>query len=177
MTKNEALRRSRLDSYLLTLGFTDSEVASLRRINSTLQRWHELECGDGNGMIERDETTGKPFWISYTRRYLGANDARMRSPVADRETGALRRLSKIMRDRETRLNLPHGGRNWVCDDGTVDIVEDGEVVRQNLPPGAAILETYIQTDPRGAALYILRPGDIPAGTSVESCYTRGVCVF
>lgn len=158
MTKNEALRRARLDSYLLTLGFTDSEVASLRRINSTLQRWHELECGTDNGVIERDEATGKPYWVSYTRRYLGANDARMRSPVADREAGALRRLASIIKARNDRMPA-------------LSVVM--------LPDRAApnVLTTYIQTDPRGAALYILRPGDVPAGTSVESCYTRGVCVF
>ena len=145
MTKTEAQRRARLDSYLLNLGFTDSEVASLRRINSTLQRWHELECGSESGAIERDEATGKPYWVSYTRRYLGANDARMRSPIADREAGALRRLARIIKARNARTDAP--------------------------------VSTYIQTDPRGAALYILRPGDIPEGTSVESCYTRGVCVF
>ena len=140
MTKTETMRRARLDAYLLTLGFTDAEVASLRRINSTLQRWYELECGDGNGMIERDETTGKPYWINYTRR---TNDARM--PVADREAGALRRLAGIIKARNARTDAP--------------------------------VSTYIQTDPRGAALYILRPGDISAGDKVEACYTRGVCVF
>ena len=145
MTKTEAQRRARLDAYLLNLGFTDSEVTSLRRINSTLQRWYELECGDGNGMIDRDDATGKPYWVSYTRRYLGANDARMRSPVADREAGALRRLAGIIKARNARTDAP--------------------------------VSTYVQTDPRGAALYILRPGDIPEGASVESCYTRGVCVF
>lgn len=145
MTKNEAQRRARLDTYLLTLGFTDSEVASLRRINSTLQRWYELECGSEHGVIERDDATGKPYWVNYTRRYLGANDARMRSPVADREAGALRRLARIIKARNARTDAP--------------------------------VSTYVQTDPRGAALYILRPGDIPEGTSVESCYTRGVCVF
>lgn len=155
MTKNEAQRRARLDAYLLTLGFTESEVASLRRINSTLQRWHELECGTESGVIERDDATGKPYWISYTRRYLGANDTRMRSPVADREAGALRRLAKIMRD----VN----GRRPEKASFVDNLRED--------------LTTYIQTDPRGAALYILRPGDIPEGGSVESCYTRGVCVF
>lgn len=157
MTKNEALRRARLDSYLLTLGFTETEVSSLRRINSTLQRWHELECGTDHGVIERDEATGKPFCISYTRRYLGANDARMRSPVADREAGALRRLASIMREVNER--------RYVGD------------AASTLAPYCDDLTTYIQTDPRGAALYILRPGDIPAGSSVESCYTRGVCVF
>ena len=30
------------------------------------------------------------------------------------------------------------------------------------------LSYYIQTDPRGASLYILRPGDVPARKSVES---------
>lgn len=154
MTKNEALRRARLDAYLLTLGFTESEVASLRRINSTLQRWYELECGSEHGAIERDEATGKPYWINYTRRYLGANDARMRSPVADREAGALRRLSKIIKDCNARKfdALPNGG-------------------------SMKTLGFYVQTDPRGAALYILRPGDISIGDKVESCYTRGVCVF
>ena len=157
MTKNEAQRRARLDAYLLTLGFTESEVASLRRINSTLQRWHELECGTESGVIERDEATGKPYWVNYTRRYLGANDARMRSPVADREAGALRRLEKIM----SAVNE----RRFVGD------------AASTLDSRCDDLTTYIQTDPRGAALYILRPGDIPEGTSVESCYTRGVCVF
>jgi hypothetical protein len=39
------------------------------------------------------------------------------------------------------------------------------------------LKSYIQTDPRGAALYILRPGDVPEGSSEDSCYSRGICVF
>ena len=39
------------------------------------------------------------------------------------------------------------------------------------------LRHYLQTDPRGAALYILRPGDVPEGASASSCYTRGICVY
>lgn len=39
------------------------------------------------------------------------------------------------------------------------------------------LSYYVQTDPRGAALYILRPGDVPAGADVSSYYSRGVAVF
>ncbi len=39
------------------------------------------------------------------------------------------------------------------------------------------LQSYVQTDPRGASLYILRPGDIPAGASVDSCYSRGIAVY
>lgn len=39
------------------------------------------------------------------------------------------------------------------------------------------LSYYIQTDPRGCALYIIRPGDVGEGQSVESCYSRGVAVY
>ena len=35
---------------------------------------------------------------------------------------------------------------------------------------------YVQKDPRGAALHILRPGDVPAGEDVSSYYSRGIAV-
>ena len=140
MTKKELLRRTALENALCTIGFTSDEVSALRRISMTLRRWHELECGNDSGVIERDEATGKPYWVNYHSRYLSANDPRSRSRIADREAGALRRLAKIM--------AKH-----------------------------APLTTYIQTDPRGAALYILRPGDIPAGYRADSCYTNGICVY
>jgi hypothetical protein len=158
MTKAESLRRFTLERYLiLSLGFTADEAATLRRISNTLRRWHELECGNDSGVIERDEATGKPYWVNYHSRYLSTNDPRSRSRIADREAGALRRLVKIMRDVNERRFVGDVAStlNAHCDD----------------------LNTYIQTDPRGAALYILRPGDIPAGSKVESCYTNGVCVY
>lgn len=39
------------------------------------------------------------------------------------------------------------------------------------------VSAYVQTDPRGAALYILRPEDVPEGQDVGSYYTRGICVY
>lgn len=36
---------------------------------------------------------------------------------------------------------------------------------------------FLQTDPRGAALYIIRPGDVPEGQDVHSYYNRGICVY
>lgn len=36
---------------------------------------------------------------------------------------------------------------------------------------------YLQKDPRGAALYIIRPGDVPKGERVESLYANGICVY
>ena len=71
-----------------------------------------------------------------------------RFPTPDRETGARKRLASIMEDRALRVGGAH-----------------------------VTLETYIQTDPRGAALYILRPGDVPEGKEPESYYSRGLCVY
>ena len=39
------------------------------------------------------------------------------------------------------------------------------------------LASYIQGDCRGAALYILRPCDLPEGCSAASYYSRGLCVY
>jgi hypothetical protein len=157
VTKKELLRLTALENALCTIGFTSDEAAALRRISNTLQRWYELECGNDSGAIERDEATGKPYWINYNSRYLQANDRRSRSLVADREAGALRRLQKIMRDVNERRFVGDAASTLDahCDD----------------------LNTYIQTDPRGAALYILRPGDIPAGYRADSCYINGICVY
>jgi hypothetical protein len=39
------------------------------------------------------------------------------------------------------------------------------------------LELYHQGDPRGAALYVIRPGDVPKGEDVGSYYSRGIAVY
>jgi len=39
------------------------------------------------------------------------------------------------------------------------------------------LGSYVQGDPRGASLYIIRPGDILPGQSVDSYYSRGIAVY
>lgn len=39
------------------------------------------------------------------------------------------------------------------------------------------LSFYIQGDPRGAPLYILKPRDIPAGEDVGGYYSRGIAVY
>jgi hypothetical protein len=118
-------------------GITSEDAFALRRISMTLQRWHELECGDDSGCIERDENgEGKPFmvrWNAYTGK-------RRQWAIADREKGALKRLSTIM------ARYPS-------------------------------LKAYVQGDPRGAALYILRPGDVPEDKDVDAYYSRGLAVY
>lgn len=144
-SKKEILRQHQQSETLQALGFTHAEAEQLRRISMTLQRWHELECGTDGGCIERDELTGKTYWRS---AHTGK-----RWPYADRETGARKRLSRILLDRLNRTKDA---------DGTIK--------------GPA-LSAYIQTDPRGAALYVIRPGDVPDGADVGAYYNRGICVY
>ena len=39
------------------------------------------------------------------------------------------------------------------------------------------LSAYVQGDPRGAAVYVLRPGDVPAGADPDACYSRCLAVY
>lgn len=70
----------------LGIGYYDAEA--LRRIAMALHSWFERECGTDNGCIERDEETGKPYWLNSMtmKRYR----------IADREKGAMKRLEKLM---------------------------------------------------------------------------------
>ena len=110
----------------------------------TLQRWFELECGDGNThgswAIERDETTEKPYMVHHHYQHGRGKDYTSRTPIPDRETGARKRIASIM----ARY------------------------------PG---MSAYVQTDPRGCALYVLRAGDIPEGQDPDCYYSRGLPVY
>jgi hypothetical protein len=69
-------------------------VAALRRAEKTLHGWAEAECGRSNAYsswaIERDEETG----IAYRVVYPHKGEVR-RTKIADRESGALRRVTDI----------------------------------------------------------------------------------
>jgi len=132
MTKKEAKRQAEQELALVRLGVHYSDAEKLRRISMTLHRWHELECGTDRGCIERDETTGKTYWLMGSSNY--------RTPTPDRETGARKRLAKLM------ARYPS-------------------------------LRAYVQGDPRGVALYILRPGDVPEGQEPDAYYNRGLAVY
>ncbi len=87
------MRTSQLERYkivvrLADLGINRIDANHLRSISMTLQRWFDMECGTDNGCIERDEESNLPYWLnSHTMK---------RSRIADRETGALKRLAVIM---------------------------------------------------------------------------------
>lgn len=148
MTKTEQQRIEHQTQALKSLGFTADEVNQLRRISMTLRRWYEKECGIDGGCIERDELTDKPYWRS---AYSGK-----RWIIADHERGALKRLALIIDAVNRARRTAYAGAQ--------------------LAPKEP-LDYYVQTDPRGAALYILRPGDVPKGEWMASYYNRGIVVY
>lgn len=83
------------------------------------------------------------------RTYWRNSYSGRRSRFPDRETGALKRLRDIVHARNIRQ--PRAGD--------------------------PLLSFYVQTDPRGAALYILRPQDVPEGKDPAAYYSRGICVY
>jgi hypothetical protein len=113
---------------LARMGIAHADASALVRASATLHTWAEHEC---NGVIQRDDETGKPAWYSpHTGRRIGS--------TSDRETGAVKRAQAIA----ARYGLT----------------------------------AYHQGDPRGCALYLVRPDDVPAGADIGSYYSRGIAV-
>ncbi len=118
-------------SRLQSLGISWDDATHLRRISMTLHRWHEMECGTDRGAIERgsrkltplgrkefiSDENGKPYLRHET--VLGKIRHML---IPDRETGALKRLTRIMK-------------------------------------GYPDLLPYVQGDPRGCALYVVRKSE------------------
>ena len=150
MTKREAIRQTHQENTLMSLGFTQAETEALRRISLTLHRWSEHEC---NGAIQRDGDNGDgvPYWYN-------TNTGRKVCRVPDREAGAIKRLTAIVSARNTRLRVENA---------------IGDV----LGSLATDVQSYIQGDPRGCSLYILRPGDVPNGERADGYYSRGISVY
>lgn len=100
MTRKEAMEINHQQDRLMALGISREDAESLRRISMTLRRWFERECGDSNSYgswaIERDEETDKPYLIHHLYRHGQGKDSVSRTPIADRENGAKKRLAKIM---------------------------------------------------------------------------------
>lgn len=152
MTKREFERREWLYTTLETLGIDRSTADTLRKISNTLQRWHEKECGDGNNYgswaIVRGRKNGKAF------EHDDNGEAYMKHHHYRHGQGKDSISYTKIADRE------NGAKKRL------------EAIMANHPT----LTAFIQTDPRGAALYILRPGDVPDGEDQLACYSRGICV-
>lgn len=87
MRTNSKLARSmHFYNQMSSLGFTMDETETLRRAQLNLRTWGEREC---NGQIQRDESTGKPYWYN-------TNTGHRLSIARDTEHGALQRISAVM---------------------------------------------------------------------------------
>lgn len=136
-------------------GISFVDACDLRRIAMTLHRWYELECGDGNDhgswSIERVEEGWE-------------NENSVEREAKNYSQPYLVHHSHQAPYRVTRHRIPD--REKGAHKRLAKIMERYPTLR-----------AYLQTDPRGSSLYILRPNDVPPGADVESCYNRGVAVY
>lgn len=134
---------------LQTLGISWDDALALRRIAMTLHRWHELECGDSNDYQSWAITRGRKNGKEFVYDDNG-------SPFMERH-----------------YHSENGARYEAIPDREKGAKTRLAAIMAKYPT----LSFYIQGDPRGAALYILRPGDVPSGADVSSCYSRGIAIY
>ncbi len=151
-------------------GISFEDARALRRISMTLHRWHELECGDGKNYGSWCITRGKWQTLSIAaHEALGETQVNTKRQFVHDDHG---------RPFMEHHHYAHGkGKDTV----TYSLMADREAgaLRRlaKIMKAYPTLSYYVQGDPRGAALYILRPGDVPEGCSPDSCYNRGIAVY
>lgn len=134
---------------LTAAGIAYDDACALRRIAMTLHRWHELECGTDNGFASFCITRGRKTGGEFIQDDSGSPFHEVHSHAG----GKAAYYPIPDRERGARKRL--------------------QAVMARYPGMSA----YVQGDPRGAALYILRPGDVRDGASVDSCYSNGIAVY
>ena len=141
-------------------------MIALRRIAMTLHRWHELECGNGNDHGSWAIARGKKT----SERVQTEQGLNVRKDTFEHDDDGAPFLE--------HHHYAHGaGKDTVSYSRLPDREKGAKTRLAKILAKYPGLSAYIQTDPRGAALYILRPGDVPEGSSADSCYSRGVCVY
>jgi hypothetical protein len=115
----------------------------------TLHRWHELECGDSNDYASWTITRGRKGKDGF--EYDDDGDSYLERHVHSENKARYSRIPDREKGALKRL--------------------------AKIMTAYPTLKAYVQGDPRGAALYILRPGDVPEGASVDSCYSNGIAVY
>jgi hypothetical protein len=174
-------------SRLQAAGFNYEDACALRRIAMTLHRWHELECGAEDGAIEREQSFAIERAGAAAADRLRWWDGKQWVRKNDRRTYDEYERARIMQGLPTgrqwdsadfaRANaqgFPSLGA-W-RETGEKPFYRSGhnpkiryavaDRERGALKRLAAIMARYpgfahyVQGDPRGAALYILRPSDL-----------------
>lgn len=154
---------------LQALGLSSADAYSLRRISMTLHRWHELECGDSNDYYSFCLVRGNLTSV----RVKSGQGLNVRQDSFEHDDSGKPYLER----HENRPTRADGN----CRAYWSPIPDREAGAKRRLAkilksyPG---LQAYIQTDPRGAALYIYRAADLKAGNTIDSCYSSiGVAVF
>lgn len=129
-------------SSLINLGISYSDAVQLRRISMTLHRWHEMECGDSNNYASWSLVRGKK--IGKTFEYDDAGKPYIESHAHSDSKASYFPTPDRERGALRRLSA----------------------IMANYPT----LTAYVQTDPRGCALYI-------GHELTDSTYNRGVAVY
>lgn len=173
MTKRQAENYSHLTDTLARLGFTHEERESLIRIERTLARWGELECGNGNDSaswaIERAESScyctqcgHKGFGPqSHTCHCEKCGDV---APIRTKEKDGKPYL----------VTHPRTGKPYRR---AIPDREAGALKRlAKIMASRPHLLAYHQGDPRGCSLYIVPANAVGPGESINSVYTRGVAI-
>jgi hypothetical protein len=115
----------------------------------TLHRWHELECGDGN------------------------NSGSWTIARGHKQSGAFEYDDNGAPYSEYHSHSSNGATYTRIPDRERGALKRLAKILARYPT----LAFYVQGDPRGASLYILRPGDIPEGQNVDAYYNRGIAVY
>lgn len=127
---------------LMAEGISFSDASALRRIAMTLHRWHELECGDGNNYASWSIVRG-----SKTGGVFEYDDNG--KPYLERHIHTENKAHyEPIADRE------RGALKRLAE------------IMAKYPK----LSAYVQSDPRGAALYIGKG-------LTETNYTNGIAVY
>lgn len=145
---------------LQTAGISYEDATALRRISMTLHRWHELECGDSNDYASWTIARGR--WI-YSKSVPEINGKAGKEFVYDDNGTPFE---------ERHIHTENKARYTPIADKERGALKRLAAIMARYPA----LGFYVQGDPRGASLYILRPGDIPEGAQVDSAYSRGIAV-
>ncbi len=146
-----SIRNGRMQLFPLLCGF-------MRIISMTLHRWHELECGDGNnhgswGIVRGYKESGGMF--RHDDDGLSYLEHHHYLHGRGKDTVTYSRLPDRERGAHKRL----------------------AAIMARYPG----FRSYVQGDPRGCALYILRPDDVRRAERdqlpIDSCYNNGIAVY
>ena len=133
-----------------------------------------------SGAIERDESTGNPYfvrqgnygWSVWCLADDGAGKTRASRKTFPTKDAAIEYMLTVAPSREPEIRQVLY-RRFPVPDRETGALKRLAAIMARYPQ----LSAYVQGDPRGAALYILRPGDVPEGGQADAYYSRGIAVY